>query len=71
VCAERRKCAWDAEWDLKFNGWDLDRGLTLLIGISSFFCSFLFFFFQVLSVVMVDGWDGKSWLALEGCKGVY
>lgn len=70
MCAERRKRAWDAEWDLKFNGWDLDWGLILLIGISSFFGSFSFFL-QVLSVATVGGWDGKSWLALEGCKGVY
>jgi len=63
VCAERRKCAWDAEWDLKFNGWDLDRGLTLLIGISSFFCSFLFFSFKFYPWSWLMGGMGKvGWL---------
>ena len=66
MCAERQKRAWDAEWDLKFNGWALDWGLILLIGISSFF---LLFFLFPSSFIRGHGW-WVGWEKLVGFGGM-
>jgi hypothetical protein len=63
MCAKWRKCGWDAEWYLNFNGWGLDWGLVLLIDILYFF---LFFFSLAFKSYpwswWVVGWAGESWL---------